>query len=190
MKFWKTIEKVSRYRPKDSIFKTLCSYAKNYVHEVKNSIKSSKIVKNCQKLPSNRQKWKCLKKHFFCSFYVIMSIHAKNCVCRRRMGWLVANTKTKRKKLKKNALKTSKIKISKNRGEKSHSPNEHISKKNRFLGWKLWPVACWQTNAHTDKKQRQREALSGLSELPPFSPSSNQKSKLTPNIVKNENFIT
>ena len=37
----------------DNIFEILCSYAKNYVHEVKNSIKSSKIVK---KWPSNRQK--------------------------------------------------------------------------------------------------------------------------------------
>ena len=37
-----------------------------------------------------------------------------------RMGWLVANTKTKRKKLKK-ALKTSKIKISKN-GKKNFFP--------------------------------------------------------------------
>ena len=36
-------ENMSRYRPKDNIFKTLCSYAKNYVHEVKKSIKCSKI---------------------------------------------------------------------------------------------------------------------------------------------------
>ena len=43
---------MSRYRPKDTIFKTLGSYAKNFVHEVKNSIKSSKMVKNG---PSNRK---------------------------------------------------------------------------------------------------------------------------------------
>ena len=41
--FKKTIENVFRYKPKDNIFKTLCSYAVNYVHEVK-------------KWPSNRQK--------------------------------------------------------------------------------------------------------------------------------------
>ena len=44
--------------------------------------KFDKIVKNCQKLPSNRQKWTFSKKIFFCSFYVIMGLHAKNCVCR------------------------------------------------------------------------------------------------------------
>ena len=44
---------MSRYRPKDNIFKTLCSYAKNYVHEVKNSIKSSKIVKNGPQIVKN-----------------------------------------------------------------------------------------------------------------------------------------
>ena len=41
---------VFRYRPNNNIFKTLGSYTKNYVREVKNSIKSSKnghqIVKN------------------------------------------------------------------------------------------------------------------------------------------------
>ena len=41
------------YRPKDNIFKTLGSYAKNCVHEVKTF---DKIVKNCQKCPSNSQK--------------------------------------------------------------------------------------------------------------------------------------
>ena len=50
-----------------------------------------------------------------------------------QMGWLVANTKTKRKQLRKKTLKSlkmSKVKISKN-GKKlvSHSPKEHILKK-------------------------------------------------------------
>ena len=70
---------MSRYKPKHNIFKTLCSYAKNYVHEVKNSIKSSKIVKNCPQIVKNEN---FQKKYFFCSFYVIMSLHAKNFVCR------------------------------------------------------------------------------------------------------------
>ena len=42
-----------RYRPKDNIFKTLGSYAKNYVHKVKNSIKSSKNVKNGLRIVKN-----------------------------------------------------------------------------------------------------------------------------------------
>ena len=70
---------MSRYRPKDNIFKTLGSYAKNYVHEVKNSIKSSKIVKNGPQIVKNKNFQKIF---FFCSFYVIMSLHAKNCACR------------------------------------------------------------------------------------------------------------
>ena len=45
---------MSRYRPKDNIFKTLGSYAKNYAHEVKNSIKSSKIFKNGPKIVKNK----------------------------------------------------------------------------------------------------------------------------------------
>ena len=44
---------MSRYRPKDNIFKTLSSYAKNYVHEVKKQIKSSKIVKNGPQIVKN-----------------------------------------------------------------------------------------------------------------------------------------
>ena len=50
-KFWKSIEKVSR--PKDYIFKTLCSYAKNYEHEVNISTKASKIVKNSPQIVKN-----------------------------------------------------------------------------------------------------------------------------------------
>ena len=79
IEFWKTIENLSSYRPKDNIFKTLGSYAKNYVHEVKNSIKSSKIVKNGPQIVKNKNFQKIF---FFCSFYVIMSLHAKNCACR------------------------------------------------------------------------------------------------------------
>ena len=45
---------MSRYRPKDNIFKTLRSYAKNYVHELKNSIKSSKNVKNGPQIVKNK----------------------------------------------------------------------------------------------------------------------------------------
>ena len=47
---------------------------KHYVHEVKNSIKSSKMVLKLSKM-------KIFKKYLFCSFYVIMSLHAENCVC-------------------------------------------------------------------------------------------------------------
>ena len=72
----KTIEHVFRYRHDNNIFKTLGSYTKNYVREVKNSIKSSKnghqIVKN-ESFQKNKK---------FRSFYVIMSLHARNCVCR------------------------------------------------------------------------------------------------------------
>ena len=56
----------------------LYSYAKNYVHEVKNLIKSSKIVKNGPQIVRNEN----FQKKFFCSFCVKMSIHAKNCVSR------------------------------------------------------------------------------------------------------------
>ena len=49
---------MSRYRPKDNILKTLGSYAKNYVHEVKNSIKSSKIIKNGPQIVKNENVWK------------------------------------------------------------------------------------------------------------------------------------
>ena len=65
-KFWKTIENVSRYRPKDNIFKTLCSYAKKYVHEVKNLIKLSKIVKNGPQIIKNEN---CQKQFFFENFH-------------------------------------------------------------------------------------------------------------------------
>ena len=44
---------MSRYRPKDNIFKTLGSYAKNYVHEVKKSIKFSKNLKNGPEIVKN-----------------------------------------------------------------------------------------------------------------------------------------
>ena len=44
---------MSRYRPKDNIFKTLGSYAKNYVLEVKISIKLSKIFKNDPQIAKN-----------------------------------------------------------------------------------------------------------------------------------------
>ena len=43
-------------RPKDNIFKTLCSYAKNYVHEVKKSIQSSKKISKIALKLSKMQK--------------------------------------------------------------------------------------------------------------------------------------
>ena len=46
---------------------------------MKKSIKFSKIVKNGPEIVKNEN---FQKKIFFCSFYVIMSLHAKNCVCR------------------------------------------------------------------------------------------------------------
>ena len=92
---------MSRYRPKDNIFKTLCSYAKNYVHEVKNSIKSSKIVKNGPQIVKNKNFQKIF---FFCSFYVIMSLHAKNCVCRSN-GLACGQYKDKEEKTPKKTLK-------------------------------------------------------------------------------------
>ena len=67
---------MSRYRPKDNIFKTLCSYAKNYVHEVKKKSKNQKLSKMALK----SSKMNIFQMVF--SFYVIMSLHAKNCVCR------------------------------------------------------------------------------------------------------------
>ena len=91
----------SRYRPKDNIFKTLCSYAKNYVHEVKKSIKCSKIVKNGPEIVKNEN---FQKKIFFCSFYVIMSLHAKNCVCRSN-GLACGQYKDKEEKTPKKTLK-------------------------------------------------------------------------------------
>lgn len=57
----------------------LYSYVKNYVHEVKNLIKSSKIVKNGPQIVRNEN---FQNNFFFCSFCVKMSIHAKNCVSR------------------------------------------------------------------------------------------------------------
>ena len=69
--------------------------------QTKTSINSWKIVKNIV------QMWKCSKHIFFCSFYGILSLHAKKlCVAR----WLVANKKTKRKTILK-ILNTSKKKI-------------------------------------------------------------------------------
>ena len=56
---------MSRYRAKNNIFKTLHSYAKNYVHEVKNSIKSSKIVKNDPQIKLSKMKF---SKYFFFAF--------------------------------------------------------------------------------------------------------------------------
>ena len=50
IKILKNYLKLSRYRPKDNIFKTSCSYAKNYVHEVNNSLKSSKMALKSSKI--------------------------------------------------------------------------------------------------------------------------------------------
>ena len=66
---------MSRYRPKDNIFKTLGSYAKNYVHEVKNSIKSSKIVKNGPQIVKNKNFEKLLKKCLDIDLKIIFSKH-------------------------------------------------------------------------------------------------------------------
>ena len=58
-------------------------------------------------------KIKFFKKIFFCSFYVTMSLHAKNCVCRSNAvacGQYKDKEEKTLKKLKK-ALKTSKMKI-------------------------------------------------------------------------------
>ena len=92
---------MSRYRPKDNIFETLCSYAKNYVHEVKNSIKSSKIFKNGPQIVKNEN---FQKTFFFCFFYVIMSLHAKNGVCRSN-GLACDQCKDKEEKTQKKTLK-------------------------------------------------------------------------------------
>ena len=67
---------VFRYRPNNNIFKTLGSYTKNYVREVKNSIKSSK------KTALKSSKMKVFIFFLIRSFYVIMSLHARNCACR------------------------------------------------------------------------------------------------------------
>ena len=41
-----------------------------------------KIVKHRKKWPSNCQKYYYFFIYFFCSFYVITSLHAKNVICR------------------------------------------------------------------------------------------------------------
>ena len=78
-----------------------CHYAKNDVHEVKNSIKLSKIVKNGPQIVKNEN---FQKTFFFCSFYVIMSLHAKNCVCRSN-GLACGQYKDKEEKTQKKTLK-------------------------------------------------------------------------------------
>ena len=67
-KFWKTIENVSWYRPKDHIFKTLGSYAKNYAQKVKNSIKSSKI-KNVNITTLHAKNFDCRSNGVTCGQY-------------------------------------------------------------------------------------------------------------------------
>ena len=64
--------------------------------------KLSKIVKNCQKWPSNHQKLKLKKRNIF---FLLLQCHNEptfympKIVFIGRLGQLVANTKTKRKKL-------------------------------------------------------------------------------------------
>ena len=87
------------HKLKEHICEKIGSYAKNYT--VGEQI--DKIVKNGSQID---KKLKCSikKDYFFCSFYVILSLHAKN-VFVGRMGWLVANLKTKRKNSPENASK-------------------------------------------------------------------------------------
>ena len=64
------------------------------------------------------------KKYFFCSFNVIMSLYAKNCVCRSNV---VANTKTKRKQTLKGPKNVKNRNFEKQKKTFfSHSPKEHI----------------------------------------------------------------
>ena len=83
----------------------------------------------------NRKNWKLEKNSLL--YLCHNEPTCQNCVCRSNgVAW--ANTKAKRKKLKK-VLKTYKFKLSKNVRKKiSISPKEHISKKIRLLGRKLW----------------------------------------------------
>ena len=98
------------------------------VHEVKNSIKSSKIVKNGPQIVKNEN---FQKNFFFCSFYVIMSLHAKYCVCRSN-GVACGQYKDKEEKTLKKVKKGHKNVKKFRKTEKnlfSHSPKEHIFKK-------------------------------------------------------------
>ena len=52
---------------------------KTFCMRWRKSIKSSKIVKNGPQIVKNKNFQKIF---FFCFFYVIMSLHAKNCACR------------------------------------------------------------------------------------------------------------
>ena len=78
---------------------------------------------------------------FFGSFYVIMSLHAKNCVCRSN-GLACGQYKDKEEKTPKKTLKGPKNVKNENfekRKKKlfSYSPKEHIFLKIRLLGRKL-----------------------------------------------------
>ena len=64
---------------------------------MKYSTKSSKMALKSSKM-------KIFKNIFFCSFYVIMSLHAKNCVCRSN-GLACGQYKDKEEKTPKKTLK-------------------------------------------------------------------------------------
>merc|ERR1712223_964737 len=149
-----------RYRPKDNIFKTLRSYAKNYVHEVKNSIKSSKIVKNGPQIVKNKN---FQENFFFCFFYVIMSLHAKNCACRSN-GVACGQYKDKEEKTLKKVKKGHKNVKNENfeKRKKCFLPKaiKNIFSKNQVAGLKI--VACSVLTDKQTKKQRQRQPFQGF----------------------------
>ena len=61
----------------------------------------------------NSSKIKKIQKNLFCSFYVTMSLHAKNCVCTSN-AVACGKYKDKEEKNSEKTLKTSKMEISKN----------------------------------------------------------------------------
>ena len=104
---------------------------------------------------------------FFCSFYVIMSLHAKHCVCRSN-GVACGQYKDKEEKTPKKTLKGPKNVKNENfeKRKKTFFPIvlKNIFSKNQVAGLKI--VACSVlTDKHTDKqtkKQRQRQPFQGF----------------------------
>ena len=76
------------YIPKDNIFKTLCSYAKNYVHELKNSIKLSKIVQNGPEIVKNEnvQKKILACEHLWQDTFAAGAVFRSSALCLLSLG--------------------------------------------------------------------------------------------------------
>ena len=68
----------SSYSPQDYIFRKVGSYVTNSDLHIKKLIKLIKNIKNGSKIVKNENFQKNI---FFCSFYVTLSLHAKNFDC-------------------------------------------------------------------------------------------------------------